>query len=190
VRGRQTILASADSSGLDAGMNQLGYTKDAASGIYQDSRGRQAAVSLLVYGANSYKLAAAQQLAEQWQAAGIQVTLTQAASFDEYVQQVQSGNFELYIGEVKLYNNMDLTPFWSGETRYGLAPSEALLAAYDAFRQNAGTAADFETAFAAEMPFIPLLWHSGTVVTSRRVSGVSASVSSVFYSLQNLQVSP
>jgi peptide/nickel transport system substrate-binding protein len=188
VKGRQTILASADNTSLESTMAALGYTKDASSGYYQDARGKQAAVSLLVYSGNTYKRYTSQLLQAQWQAAGIRVDITEAASFDEYLAAVQSGQFELYIGEVKLYNNSDLSPFWAGQTSYGLAPSETLLAAYSAFRQNAGTAGDFETAFAAEMPFVPLMWHSGTVVASRRIGGIQASPSSAFYSLSDLKI--
>lgn len=189
VKGRQQILAVADTSTLDTVMAQLGYTKDEDTGLYQDARHQPAAVSLLVNGSNSYKRAAAYQLQQQWQDAGIQVNVTEAATYEDYLTAVHAGQFELYIGETKLYNNIELSPFWSGEASYGLAPSEPLLAAYDAFRLNAGTAADFEAAFAAEMPYIPLLWHSGTVVTSRRVSGITASLSSIFYSLGDMHIS-
>ncbi|MCI2047718.1 MAG: ABC transporter substrate-binding protein [Faecalibacterium sp.] len=187
VKGRQTILPSADASPLESTMAALGYTR-ADDGTFQDEKQQPAAVSLLVYSGSSYKRYAAQLLQEQLQANGIRVDITEAASFDDYLAAVQSGQFELYIGEVKLYNNFDLSPFWSGQASYGLAPSEALLAAYSSFRQNSGTAGDFEAAFASEMPFIPLLWHSGTVVTSRRVGGVNASLSSAFYSLADLTV--
>ena len=42
--------------------------------------------------------------------------------------------------------------------------------------------------FADLMPLVPLVWQNGTVVCSRDVTGVSASVSGVFYSLANLAV--
>ncbi len=187
VKGRQTILSSADASPLESTMTALGYTR-ADDGSFQNAKKEPAAVRLLVYTGSSYKRYTAQLLQEQLQANGIRVDITEAASFDDYLAAVQSGQFELYIGEVKLYNNIDLSPFWSGQASYGLAPSETLLAAYSSFRQNSGTAGDFEAAFASEMPFIPLLWHSGTVVTSRRVSGVDASLSSAFYSLADLKV--
>jgi peptide/nickel transport system substrate-binding protein len=83
---------------------------------------------------------------------------------------------------------MDLSPFWSGNARYGLAPSETLLAAYHAFRADASQAGAFEQAFAAELPYIPLLWHGGITVSSRRVSGVETSVSNLYYSLAQLTV--
>lgn len=189
VKGRQQILAAPDTTRLEAVMTGLGYALDEDTGFYANARHVPAAVNLLVYGGNSYKRAAALQLQQQWESAGIRVTLTEASTFEEYLLAVRSGQFELYIGEMKLYNNIDLSPFWSGEASYGLAPSETLLAAYDAFRLNAGTAADFEAAFAGEMPFIPLLWHGGAVVANRRVSGIRASLSSAFYALDEMRIS-
>ena len=85
-----------------------------------------------------------------------------------------------------MYNNMDMTPFFAGTLCPGTAVSEALTAAYEAFRANKGVAGAFEAAFAAEMPYVPLLWRSGTVVAARSVSGVTSSLSNLFFSLSAL----
>ena len=188
VKGRQSILSSADTSSLDAVMTSLGYKMDSASGFYTNGRSH-AHVSLLVCSASSSKRYAAAVLAQEWQSAGIEAEITEISTYAEYLQTIQSGQFELYIGETKLYNDIDLSPFWTGSASAGVQPSEALTAAYAAFCANAGTAGEFETAFAAEMPYIPLLWCNGVIVTGRRVSGVSASASSAFYSLSSLAVS-
>ena len=109
--------------------------------------------------------------------------------FEAYRQRIQDGEFDLYIAEVKLYNNMDITPFLArGSLSSGLAQSEAVTQSYMAFRANKSAAAAFEQTFAAEMPFVPLVWRTGTVVSSRGVSGVVSSVSNIFYSLQDLAV--
>ena len=44
-----------------------------------------------------------------------------------------------------------------------------------------------EAAFAAEMPFVPLLWRNGTVVHTRSIEGLTSSISNVFYSLGQLR---
>ena len=104
---------------------------------------------------------------------------------------MQAGQFDLYIGEVKLYNNMDISPFLEGgAVSVGIQQSEALTLSYEAFRANMSAAGAFEQQFAAEMPWIPLVWRSGTVVSSRSVSGLSASISNLFYSLGGLSVAP
>ena len=69
---------------------------------------------------------------------------------------------------------------------FTLAPGETLTAAYNAFKADAAGAAALEQAFAAEMPFIPLLWKNGAVTASRRITGLTPSLSDPFYSLQQL----
>lgn len=185
IRGRQYLPAEADAENLEAVMAQLGYRREESTGCYTDAAGRPAAVRLLVYTGNTYKRYTASLIQQQWAECGITVTLEEADAFEDYLAAVQRGEFELYIGEMKLYNNMDLTPFWSGSASVGLAPSEELLAAYAAFRADAAAAAQFEAAFAAEMPYIPLLWQNGSVVSGRRVSGIRSSLSDAFYSLED-----
>lgn len=188
VQDRQVIQATADSARLEDTMAALGYTYNEAAGFYQTARGENASVSLLFYSGNMNRRYTATLLQQQWADYGIEATLTEADDFNTYLQLIQSAQFELYIGEMKLYNNMDLSPFWSGSARYGLTPSDLLLTLYNVFRANTDYAGEFEEAFAAEMPYIPLLWHGGVTVSSRRVSGIQTSVSNLYYSLAQLTV--
>ena len=176
---------TADQAAAD--MAALGYSLDDA-GYYQNAKGERLNLRLLVYSGNTYKRYAATLLKEQLGAAGIYVMVEEASDFDVYSQKVASGDFDLYIGEVKLYNNMDMSPFMEGGgASAGIVQSEALSAAYDAFRSNMSAAGAYEAAFAAEMPFVPLLWRNGTVVHTRSIRGLTSSISNVFYSLGQLQ---
>ena len=189
VRDAQVISADADTAELPALMAALGYTLDPMTGYYADASGARLEVQLLVYTGSVYKRYAANLLRQQWGEAGVYVQIVEQDNFDQYKEQVLSGQFELYIGEVKLYNNMDITPFLTGGAlSMGLAQSEELLAARDAFRLDTAAAGTLEQTFADLMPLVPLVWQNGTVVCSRDVTGVSASVSGVFYSLANLAV--
>ena len=183
----QVILAEQDTADTAAVMASLGYTMDTMSGFYQDADEQRPSIRLLVYSGNTYKHYAAALIREQLAAQGIPVELTEVDDFELYRQQIAAGEFDLYIAEVKLYNNMDITPFLAhGALSAGLAQSEAVTQGYAAFRANKSAAAAFEQAFAAEMPLIPLVWRSGTVISSRAVSGVVSSVSNIFYSLEDL----
>jgi peptide/nickel transport system substrate-binding protein len=184
----QTIQSEADPSALTSVMESLGYLYNSETSRYEDSKSQPATVDVLVYSGSTNRLYMATLLQQQWASYGIEVTITEAEDFETYLQSIQNQQFELYIGEMKLYNNMDLSPFWSGAASYGLAPSETLLASYRAFRADASRAGEFEQAFAAEFPYIPLLWHGGITVSSRRVSGVETSVSNLYYSLSQLTV--
>ena len=188
VQGSQPIGTEADLSQLETVMAQLGYAWNDQTGRYETPEGEPAAVEVLVYTGSADKVYAATQLQKEWSELGIQVTLTTAEDFNVYLEQIQRQQFELYIGELKLYNNMDLMPFWTGNARYGLAPSQTLLDAYALFRADASQAGAFEEVFAAEMPYIPLLWRSSVTVANRSVSGGVSSVSDLFYSLEQFTV--
>lgn len=186
VNSQQVIHARQDAEGAAALFESMGYAIDPQSGYYADAEGRRLEASLLVYTGSTYKKYAASLIRQQLAAQGVQITLQEIDNFETYSQLIAAGEFDLYIGEVKLYNNMDMTPFFAGTLCPGTAVSEALTAAYEAFRANKGAAGAFEAAFAAEMPYVPLLWRSGTVVAARSVSGVTSSLSNLFFSLSAL----
>ena len=187
---QQVILPEAqlDEAGARAALAALGYTENTMDGFFYTSDGQKLTVRLLVYSGSTYKRYAASLLADQLEAVGIAVTLEQTDDFEVFREKVLLGDFDLYIGEVKLYNNMDMSPFMEGGgASAGIVQSEALAAAYTAFRSNMSAAGAYEAAFAAEMPFVPLLWRNGTVAHTRSIEGLTSSISNVFYSLGQLR---
>ena len=112
-------------------------------------------------------------------------------TLEAYLQKIAALDFDLYIGEIKLYNDMDLSAFFAqtGAAAQGLSLSEALTEQYAAWRADNGQAAALEAALAAEMPWAPLLWRSGTLYYAKALDGFRPSVSSVFYDLGQLQLS-
>lgn len=193
VMAQQVILPEAQRTADDAraALAALGYTENTMDGFFYTADGNKLTVRLLVYSGNTYKRYAASLLADQLEAVGVAVTLEQTDDFEVFREKVVSGDFDLYIGEVKLYNNMDMSPFMEGGgASAGIVQSEALTAAYAAFRSNMSAAGAYEAAFAAEMPFVPLLWRNGTVVHTRSIEGLTSSLSNVFYSLGQLRFVP
>ena len=193
VLAQQVILPEAQRTAADAraALAALGYAENAMDGFFYTADEEKLTVRLLVYSGNTYKRYAASLLADQLEAVGVAVALEQVEDFEVFREKVLSGDFDLYIGEVKLYNNMDMSPFMEGGgASAGIVQSEALTAAYTAFRGNMSAAGAFEEAFAAEMPFVPLLWRNGTVVHTRSIEGLTSSLSNVFYSLGQLRFAP
>ncbi len=164
-----------------------GYTVSELDGIATDSADNRLSLNLLVCTQSAGKRYTANLVKEQLAKAGIVVTIVEVESFDAYTAALAAGNFDLYIGEVKLYNNLDLSSFFSGATSYGIQPSETLLATYVAFRQSGSdeSLAAFETAFYAEAPFIPLLYRYGSVSYNRTLSGLQPTISDIFYQFDN-----
>ena len=191
MNSQQVILAEEDSSRLDEVMTALGYHRN-EEGLwctFEKDREVPLTLTLLENGGSTYKEYASALVAEQLLAQGITVNIVRAESFESYKQSAQFGDFELYIGEVKLYNNINLSLFMpGGSLSSGLAQSEELLAAYQAFKANKSAAGQFEQVFAAQMPYIPLLWRYNTVIRGFGVSGLDSSLSNTFYSVAGLSV--
>ncbi len=189
VMAKQLILPEAEynTAEVRAQLEAMGCTLDPVSGYYNDPEGKRLSLRLSVYSGSTYKKYTAALIQRQLAACGIEIQLDEVENFDLWTEKVGQEDFELYIGEVKLYNNMDSSPFFEGgAAAVGIRQSEALAAAYAAFKQNQSAAGEYEAAFCAEMPYIPLLWRNGSLVHDREVNGFAPSLSNVFYSLSGL----
>lgn len=186
VTGVQQIQVASDLSRCETLMAEMGYKKQASDGLYYDASGRRLELTLLVCTDSALKRSAATILKEQLSEAGFSVILEETDDFEGiYSQKIANRQFDLYIGEVKLYNNMDLSPFFEGGAlSSGILQNPELAAAYQAFTADSGQAEAFEALFGTQLPWLPLCWRSGTLVTSKQVTGIIPSVSNVFYSMQ------
>lgn len=192
--GHGSLHAEARPDEAAAALEALGYAKG-LDGYYRTPGdgpdGQPVRLRLLVYTGSSYKRYLAQLIADALDHAGIQVETQECDTLEAYLQKIAALDFDLYIGEIKLYNDMDLSVFFAqtGAAAQGLSLSEALTGQYAAWRADNGQAAALEAALAAEMPWAPLLWRSGTLYYAKALDGFRPSVSSVFYDLGQLQLS-
>ena len=145
----------------------------------------------LVFEGSGKKVAAAQAIAANLSRVGLDVRVT-PLPWEEYLQALENGRFELYYGEAALPHDFDfstlLTP--GGALRYGNAGG----AAYAELIGNVKRAADdeaLETAAAAlclraaeDLPLIPIQYTQNVVYTHRgEIVGLSPSVSGIFSSV-------
>ncbi len=108
----------------------------------------------------------------QLESAGMQVTAVPLA-YTDYLARLQNGQYDLYIGEIRLTANMDLDPLFGGAARYGIAADGAAAQAYSRYRAGEGTLQEFLTAFGEEIPYIPLVWRCGFAGYDRRMQTVT-----------------
>ena len=80
-----------------------------AQDLFRQARLEQCSVTLVVNRENSYKNAAAQAVARQLEELGMTVELS-SLSWDDYVSALERGEFDLYLAEVSLTADFDLTP--------------------------------------------------------------------------------
>jgi peptide/nickel transport system substrate-binding protein len=147
---------------------------------------------LLVNSENTAKVAAAQRIAYQLEAVGMKIDLRQL-TFEDYTAALKAGNFDLYLGEVVLTADFDLSPLLSesGALNYGGWSSGEIAGLLSAFSAAEGEsrklAADalFQH-LNQEVPIAPLCFKNGSVLTQwGRLSGLSPVRGNVFYQLEN-----
>ncbi len=97
--------------------------------------------NLLVNTENTFRVAAAEKIAAQLTAAGIKINL-QKVKYSEYKIRLAAGNFDLYLAEVNVADNLDISEIvlWGGSSAYGIAYSK-----YNA-KVLRGEKDDYETA--------------------------------------------
>lgn len=188
VATKQIISPTAEASQAAQGFEELGYTKNTIDGFYE-KHGRRVSLDLLVYSQSTYKRYTANYLKEIMAQNGVYINITETDNFNLYTQKIANGEFDMYIGEVKLYNNMDLSSLLYGQPSLYFAKSDELAAAYNLMREDKSNAVAFETLFASQMPYIPLMWRMGTLVTNKSVHGIIPSISDIFYGFDAVKIS-
>ena len=148
-------------------------------------------VTLLVNEENSFKAAAAQEIAVSLTRAGLSVTV-EAVPWETYLQRLQDGSFDLYYGECRLTADWDVLSLvgTEGSLNYGGFSDEktdALLAACrtaDESRRSAALTSLWEELL-AKAPITPLCFKSDSVVTTTGlVEGLTATETDPFFSLE------
>ena len=122
---------------------------------------------------NSERVAAAKLIKQQLEAAGFKVTINREKS-NRYRYLVKSGQFDLYIGETRVPNDMNMRSFFSegGSTRYGIKLSKSKTAkAYKRYLAGDSEIGDFVLSFSQEVPFVPLLYRQGMICYSKSLQG-------------------
>ncbi len=116
----------------------------------------------------------------QLESAGIQVTAVPLA-YNDYLARLQNGQYDLYIAEIRLTANMDLSPLFGGAARYGIAADGAAALAYAKYRAGEGTLQEFFAAFGEELPYLPLVWRCGFAGHDRRMQTVTPNGYAPYY---------
>ena len=120
-------------------------------------------LGLIVNAANNMKIALAEQIKTQLMNCGISVEVKKMP-LDEYNVAIENGNFDMYIGEVKIPDDFNFDCFFTkgGGADFGIK-SAKMNEAYAAFRSGKITLQDFVSTFCEENPFIPICYKCANV---------------------------
>ncbi|MDD4698753.1 MAG: ABC transporter substrate-binding protein [Oscillospiraceae bacterium] len=91
-----------------ADLAKIGYNIKDTQGFYMTTANKRLSFTLLVNSNNSCRVSAAEQIKAQLAAAGIEINI-KSVDWDSYLAALTAGNFDLYLGEIKIPNNMDLS---------------------------------------------------------------------------------
>ena len=98
-------------------------------------------------------------------------------SFEEYTSRIKSKNYDLFLGEVLMEDNLDPSMLTQSGNYFGCDMPELSEAAY-AFRfcEDDKSLSDallaYEQVFFSNPPFVPLYYSTDGVVYNQRLSGV------------------
>ena len=172
----------------------------AQAGYAQDQEGRWARggapleLTFVVSTDNTFRLSAAEYLAGELGRAGITVDL-QKLPWSDYVQALERGSFDLYLGATALSADFDPAPLLTGALNYGgywNDQTNALLGAYQAASGEArvSTATALWAALESEAPFSTLCFTNQSVLTQwGAVSGLTPTQQDPFYGIEHWSVS-
>lgn len=184
-----------------AELKKAGYTTKNGNGVLIKSSGAHTALefTLFVNKADSQRCAVAQQIAEEFKnvGIGIKINSTNEATFSAALTKNQ---FDLYLSEIKITNDMDLSPFFAagGAASYGSSSngnssntngaSGTFYAQYQKWRSGSVKLGDLPAAFDTETPFIPICYRMGSV--SYPVSffkNIIATNHNIFFNIEDWQ---
>ena len=168
---------------------ETAYAYDAfAQALGEAVNSRAWTLTLLVNQENSFKVSAAEYLAQTLSAAGVSIQVS-VLPWEEYTAALAAGEFDLYYGEVKLTADWDLRPLLAigGSLNYGGWASETtngLLAAYASATDRAAAMEALCKHLQQEVPLIPLCFKSTSVLVQTGVAeGMNPTMANPFYDL-------
>lgn len=210
VKSVQNINLQANKEITVENLEEIGYNKLDSAGVRTNGAGKKLRFELLVNKENRLRVTAARIIANRLSEYGISVNVAEK-SFADYTAALSSGNFQLYLAEVAITPNMDISSLVTegGSAAYGIKKPEkkadekteqtgstestsnetgqteeqSLTAAelVSGFYAGTNTLADLSSVLQTEMPVIPLCYRTGVLFYNDKIENVNNSSCSDIY---------
>ncbi len=205
VQSMQTIQSVSNAEISIEILNKIGYNIKNGDGYFINSKGDPISVRLLVNNDNQFRVNAANMIISQLKAVGIRVVL-ESVSYEQYLQRLNDKQFDLYLAEVKILDNMDVSSILckGGSVAYGIldkptsegdtaesAPQTAssLEKVINGFYRGENTVSDIAAMAISEMPIVPVCYRSGILFCSEKAKGCTlAQENDIFYTVDKLVI--
>lgn len=209
----QTIESKPNSKITVENLSKIGYNNMNSDGYYANSGGNYPTFTLLVNSENASRVAAANLIASQCKSVGIKISVVEC-TYEQYLSRLESGDFQLYLGEVQIASNMDFTNLVTegGTSAYGVAyesvksdatadtdpensdsqdtqpQTDGCTQILTAYHNGECGISDVAGVLLTEMPQIPICYLSGALFYDADIKGeVKASVSDIYLSIENYE---
>ena len=145
---------------------------------------RRVSVDILVNNENEAKMQIAETLRETLRSVGLDATVT-GVPFTEYQTRVSERQYDLYIGEIKLKDNLDLTSLFTVQTQQTTEENLQALEGYRQWRQGTATLQSFLDLFQSSVPLIPIGTRNGAIYYNREIYyDLRVTAQDIFYNIQ------
>ncbi len=212
VKSVQNIQIEANSQITIENLEKIGYNSLNNKGIKVNSSGVPLKLTMLVNSENRTRVVAAQLISNQLQDVGISVTVIEK-SYEKYMECLKNGDFQLYLGEIKLTDNMDISSMVTvgGSAAFGILNTETKKAETEGnmnsdaaatvteeekakttgevvsgFYEGKNTISDVASVLQNEMPFVPVCYRTGVLFYNDNIENVDhASESDIYFSIKS-----
>ncbi|MBR6509543.1 MAG: hypothetical protein IKT38_02935 [Clostridia bacterium] len=190
-------------------LEKIGYNRLDNKNNRINASGFKLELSLLVNSDNRLKVSAARMIASELKEHGININVVEK-SYAAYTDALKKGNFQLYLGEVLLTDNMDISCMIEpgGSAAYGIkkpaetndkkpetekenkeqgeaskeqAVTNTSAEVLNGFYSGKNTLSDLATVLQTEMPFIPICYRTGVLFYNEKIENLSNSSASDIY---------
>ena len=174
---------------------ELAYDPEELMAQITDLKLEGRSLTLLVNSENTARAAAAERIAGQLRSTGLKISLEKLA-FEDYTLALEQGKFDLYLGEVVLTADFDLSALLLSDAalnygRWSDAAVTPLLSLYRASQdsQRSINARLLWGHLAQQVPIAPICFKNGCVLTRwGRLSGLEPVRGNVFYHLDGWKI--
>ena len=167
-------------------LEKNGYDKFNSEG-YRTDGVNTLRLSILVCNNNPYKKSVAVALQKSLATLGIKASVTVKNKAD-YLKALEEGHYEIYIGEIELPLDYDLTEFFvaDGAVNYGIDETSAML--YENFRNGKVNMTEFVEGFNTVVPFAPLFFRKTVMSVNPDISGITSVEGNAYLSVCDWKV--
>lgn len=152
-------------------LEQAGYVFAYSNNDYRSKNFEYLELTLLVNEENEARVNAAQMIHDSLESIGIDIRLS-VLEYEEYIEALYAGEYDMYLGEVRLSPDMNLDCFFKegSNVGYGIDSASTVAMAYADFTLGKIDISTFNKVFNDAMPFVPICYRNAVAYYSRAIS--------------------